>query len=105
MVFLWTPVQEWATVLASPHVLRVADACSTAEDAALGAALSGKGEGVVSAALDACLQGIHHWQHGIIEVPRVRDAFVRCHTCVQCISTRCTCLCMLVMLRKRACHL
>jgi hypothetical protein len=61
-------MQDWAAVLASPHVLRVADACSTAEDAALGAALSGKGEGVVSAALDVCLQGIRHWQHGDSEV-------------------------------------
>jgi hypothetical protein len=77
-------VQDWAEVLASPHVLRIADACSTAEDAALGAALAGKGEGVVSTALDACLQGIHHWQHG--------------HTEVMVCWKRCMCLYMLVML-------
>lgn len=61
-------VQEWARVLASPHVLRVADACATAEDAALGAALAGKGAAFVSQAVGVCLSGLHEWQHGDTQV-------------------------------------
>lgn len=61
-------LQEWATVLASPDVLRVADACSTAEDAALGAALTGKGVAYVNKAIDVCRAGLHEWEHGIVQV-------------------------------------
>lgn len=58
------PMVEWASLLASPHVLRVADACATAEDAALGAALAGKGAPFVTQAVGVCLKGLHEWQHG-----------------------------------------
>lgn len=61
-------LQEWATVLASPHVLRLADACSTAEDAALGAALSGKGTSYVNKAVDVCMTAIHGWEHAPVQV-------------------------------------
>jgi hypothetical protein len=69
-------LQEWAGVLASPHVLRLADACSTAEDAALGAAMAGMGAEYVSKAVGVCLQGIHEWEHGETQVSR---SLVCCH--------------------------
>jgi hypothetical protein len=73
----WEPVlmchchsaaQEWAAVLASPHVLRLADACSTAEDAALGAALAGKPASFVNKAIEVCTGAIHEWEHAPVKV-------------------------------------
>lgn len=60
-------------MLASPHVLRIADACSTAEDAALGAALAGKGAAYVSQAVGVCLKGLEEWEHGGTQVGRSRQ--------------------------------
>lgn len=55
-------------MLASPHVLRIADACATAEDAAVGA-VQGKGAKYVGQAVDVCLKGIQEWETG---QPQVR---------------------------------
>jgi hypothetical protein len=57
-------LQEWAGVLASPDVLRMADGCATAEDAALMAAIAGKSSNYITQALDVCLQGLQHWEAG-----------------------------------------
>lgn len=57
-------------MLASPHVLRVADACATAEDAALAAALMHKSTPLVMTSIDVCLQGLHEWEHGAVQVSR-----------------------------------
>ncbi|KAF6265952.1 hypothetical protein COO60DRAFT_771390 [Scenedesmus sp. NREL 46B-D3] len=58
------PMLEWAGVLLSPDVLRVADGCTTAEDAALLAAVAGKSSNYITQALDVCLQGLQHWEAG-----------------------------------------
>lgn len=55
-------------MLASPHVLRLADACSTAEDAALGAALAGKPASFVNKAIEVCTGAIHEWEHAPVKV-------------------------------------
>jgi hypothetical protein len=57
-------LQEWAGVLASPDVLHIADACATAEDAALMAAIAGKSSNYITQAVDVCLQGLQHWETG-----------------------------------------
>lgn len=57
-------LQDWSDVLASPHVLRVADACATAEEAAMVAALTGRGVDLVNRAVGVCHKGLHEWQHG-----------------------------------------
>jgi hypothetical protein len=89
-------VQEWAGLLASPHVLRVADACATAEDAALGAALAGKGAPFVTQAVGVCLKGLYEWQHGDTQVGSCcraggpRQDGVQQHSCVT-VSAACSC--------------
>lgn len=54
-------LQKWAGVLASPHVLRLLEACATAEDAALGAVLAGRSRDYVRKAVGVCLRATQRW--------------------------------------------
>lgn len=88
------PMLEWAGVLASRDVLRVADGCATAEDAALMAALAGKSANYVSQALDVCTQGLEHWEAGGTPSDTLaslaRDKYSSLNTTLlrQCVSMR-----------------
>ncbi|WIA32001.1 hypothetical protein OEZ86_002854 [Tetradesmus obliquus] len=88
------PMLEWAGVLASRDVLRVADGCATAEDAALMAALAGKSANYVSQALDVCTQGLEHWEAGATPSDTLaslaRDKYSSLNTTLlrQCVSMR-----------------
>eukprot|EP00879_Flechtneria_rotunda_P010231 GHRR01010697.1.p1 GENE.GHRR01010697.1~~GHRR01010697.1.p1 ORF type:complete len:543 (+),score=175.66 GHRR01010697.1:144-1631(+) len=62
-----TPMVEWAGVLADPAVQRVADACSTAEDAALLAATVGKSHNFIEQTLDVCIRATRRWQKADIQ--------------------------------------
>ncbi|WIA11866.1 hypothetical protein OEZ85_011952 [Tetradesmus obliquus] len=88
------PMLEWAGVLASRDVLRVADGCATAEDAALMAALAGKSANYVSQALDVCTQGLEQWEAGGTPSDTLaslaRDKYSSLNTTLlrQCVSMR-----------------
>eukprot|EP00775_Hariotina_reticulata_P006105 gene6105-6343_t len=62
------PMVEWAGVLASQPVLRLADACATVEDAVLLAIGTGKSKNYINQAVDICMQGISMWEQGSVMV-------------------------------------
>jgi len=70
-------LQDWATVLASPRVMRIAEACSAAEDAAWTAALAGKGVEYVDRAVAVCLQGMQGSQPAGAQVIALQIGFRR----------------------------
>jgi hypothetical protein len=78
-------------VLASPHVLRLLEACATAEDAAFAAALTGKSRHYVSQAVGVCLGAIAHWHSNTTQVGgapgrrRVWRVSASCQAAARCI--------------------
>lgn len=63
-------------MLASPHVLRIADACSTIEDAALLAATTGQSSDHIDKLMEVCWKGLGTWKEADIKVMQQQTA---CH--------------------------
>lgn len=61
-------VQEWASVLASPAVLRPYEACSTYEDAVMLAVSEHKSVAVIDGIVGQCLSALDNYTQGIVQV-------------------------------------